>query len=303
MNAIQQPLAIAMLALAAQPAAQVGAPSAHVERSRPYIVVADARDRRPVEALERLVPLERGSNFRDIGGYPAAGGKHVRLGLIYRSGGQPMLTAADVARVRALGIAQLVDLRSSEERVIAPTKLEGIPYAAVGYSMSDLMTRPGGAMTNGADVYRNFPTLLAPQLKIIFTTLLERRQPLVYNCSAGQDRTGFATAILLTALGVPYDSVVEDYHLSTTYRRPEFELPVIDPALHPGNPVAQLFAQYQQAPGWKTPQPLKDAEGRPFLRGAFDEINEKWGSVDAYLAKEIGVGPGDLVKLRELYLQ
>jgi protein-tyrosine phosphatase len=271
--------------------------------ARHYFLLVDAHDRKRLEVAERLVPLEQGSNFRDIGGYTSAGGKRVRWGMIYRSGGQPLLTAQDVERIRALGIAQLVDLRSSEERTIAPTKIEGIPYAAVGYSMADLMARPGAAMSNGADVYRNFPKMLAPQLRIIFSTLLQRQQPIAYNCSAGQDRTGFATAMILTALGVPYDTVVQDYHLSTAYRRPEFELPKIDTALYPHNPVAQLFASYQQAPGWKTPQPLKDADGRPFLRGAFDEINEKWGSVDAYLAKEVGVGPREIAQLRKRYLQ
>jgi protein-tyrosine phosphatase len=275
------------------------------DRGRRYFLLVDSRDHDRVEVAERLVPLEQGSNFRDVGGYVGAGGKRVRWGMIYRSGGQPLLSDADVAQIRALGITQLVDLRSSEERVIAPSKITGVPTTAVGYSMGDLMGRSpsAAAMRNGSDAYRNMPHLLAAQLRVIFHDLLSGDAPLAYNCSAGQDRTGFTTALILTALGVSRDDIVADYHLSTRYRRPEFEMPELDAAAHPNDPVVQMFAQYRKAPNWKTPTPLKDAEGRPFLDGAFAEIDAKWGSVDNYLAKEIGVSQADVAKLRAMYLE
>jgi protein-tyrosine phosphatase len=272
--------------------------------NRRYFLLVDKHDNQRLEVAERLVPLAQGSNFRDIGGYASAGGKHVRWGLIYRSAGQPMLTPEDVEAVHKLNISQLVDLRSSEERVIAPSKISGIPYSAVGYSMMDLMKGLSPQqLRNGVDMYRNFPHMLAPQLKIIFAHLLNERKPIAYNCSAGQDRTGFVTAMILSALGVDNRTIVEDYHLSTRYRRPEYEMETISPALAASNPVAALFASYQKNPQWKVAQPLKTADGTPFLKGAFDEIHEKWGSVDAYLEKEIGLSPVQRAKLRALYLQ
>ena len=268
---------------------------------RRYYLIRDTKSGATVRVAERLLPLEQGSNFRDIGGYPAAGGKHVRWGLIYRSGATPMLTDADVARVQALGIKQMVDLRSSEERVLAPTKLTGIEYQSVGYPMM-AMIGDRKALTNGGNLYRNFPTFLAPQLRLIFEDLLAQKGPVVYNCSAGQDRTGFATAMVLSALGVPRTTIIEDYHLSTAYRRPEYEMPKIDPALAAGDPVAALFASYQRSPTVAKPQPLKDADGRAFLDSAFAEIGTRWGSVDAYLEKEIGIGKAERARLRSHYL-
>ena len=279
---------------------------ATADSKRRYFLLVDQQDHQQREVAEREVPLAQGSNFRDVGGYATTNGKHVRWGQLYRSGGQPLLTPADVEQVKGLGVTLLVDLRSSEERVIAPSVIGGIPYTAVGYSMGDLMRSTGSGgneITNGADVYRNFPQLLAPQLRILFSQLLAKPEPIAYNCSAGQDRTGFVTAVILTALGVPYDTVVEDYHLSTALRRPENELPVLDPVAYANNPVAQYFVKAQQSSAWKTPQPLKDAEGRPFLRGAFEEINAKWGSMDAYLDKELGVGPQQLAALRKQYVR
>lgn len=267
---------------------------------RVYFLLKDRKSGQTVRVAERLLPLRQASNFRDLGGYQAAGGKHVRWGLIYRSGGQPLLNPEDQRAIQSLKLANLIDLRSSEERVIAPTRIDGVPYRAVGYSMMTLMG--GDAPKTSEGIYRTMPGMLAPHLRLIFQDLLPRRGALAYNCSAGQDRTGFVTAMILSALGVPRDTILADYHLSTTYRRPEWEMPRIDTAAQANNPVAMLFARYQQNPAAK-PQPLKNPDGTAFLSYAFDEIDKRWGSVDAYLEQEIGVTKGDMAALRANYLE
>lgn len=264
---------------------------------RSYITLRDTRTGETTRLAERVLPLAQGSNFRDIGGYPAGGGRHVKWGSIYRSGGTPLLSDADLARVKSLGLAGMIDLRSDEERVLAPTRIDGVPYSAIGYSM--------GAMgfTGGMEAgYRSFPKFLAPQVRMVFRQLLRAEGPVAYNCSAGQDRTGFVTALVLSALGTPRDAIIADYHLSTTYRQPEFEMPRIDPALAASNPVAAMFASYQKVPAQR-PQPLKTADGKAFLSFALEEIDGKWGSVDRYLEAEIGLTKSDLRRLRKLYTE
>jgi protein-tyrosine phosphatase len=273
--------------------------------ARPYFLLREAGDPAVTRVAERVLPLQQGSNFRDLGGYPGAGGKHVRWGRIFRSGGTPLLTDADVAAVDTLGLHDLIDLRTSEERGLAPTRINHVRYSAVGYSMNEMAsTLPTGAnMNRVGEAYRKFPTMLAPQLRILFATLEADEGPLAYNCSAGQDRTGFATALILSALGVPRDVIFADYHLSTIYRRPQWEMPKLDPAANPGNPAAAFFARYQQDPGAPTPKPLFDSSHKPILQYAFDEIEARWGSVDNYLDKELGVGPAQIAKLRAEYLE
>lgn len=268
---------------------------------RVYFLLKDSKSGDMVRVAERVLPLEQGSNFRDIGGYRSADGKTVRWGLIYRSGGQPLLTDADVKAIQSLKLSNIVDLRSNEERVIAPTRIDGVPYQAVGYSMMALTG--GGVPTNGEGVYRAMPTVLAPQLRLVFQDLLARKGAVAYNCSAGQDRTGFVTAMILSALGVDRDTIVADYHLSTTYRRPEWEMTKIDTVAQANNPVAMLFAKYQRDPAAAKPQPLKDPDGTPFLSYAFDEIERKWGSVDAYLEQEVGMTKADIAALHATYLE
>lgn len=270
--------------------------------ARPYFLLRDKDG--VVRVAERLLPLETGSNFRDIGGYATADGRHVRWGMIYRSGATALLNKDDLGEVQALGLANMVDLRSDEERVLAPSRVDGVPYSAVGYSMTAITANIGnsGQLKNGGTIYRNFPTMLAPQLRVLFSRLLAKEGPLAYNCSAGQDRTGFATAMILSALGVPRETILADYHLSTAYRQPANEMPKIDTVAHAGNPVAMFFAKYQQEPNVK-PQPLKDENGKAFLSDAFEEVEARWGSVEAYLEKEVGVDKVEIAALRAAYLQ
>lgn len=279
--------------------------------ARAYFLLRDSRSNAVVRVAERVLPLQQGSNFRDLGGYRAADGKHVRWGMIYRSGGQPMLTDADVRDIKGLGIANLVDLRSDEERVFAPTKLDGIPYNAVGYSMATILksmtltspTAVGPASAGMENGYRAFPTQLAPQLRLVFAKLASRDGPLLYNCSAGQDRTGFTTAIILSALGVPRETIYADYLLSTPSRRPQWEVPAISDAVAQTSPVAGFFARMQKDPSFAKAKPLMTADGTPYLRFAFQAIEQHWGSIDAYLQQEIGISQVDLVALRARYLE
>jgi protein-tyrosine phosphatase len=275
--------------------------SADNGNGRAYFLLRDRKTGATIRTAERLLPLVQGSNFRDVGGYETIGGKHVRWGLIYRSGATPMLTETDVARVKALGLHDMVDLRSSEERLLAPTKLTGIRYTAIDYPMMGMMAKSPVAAAGYS--YANYPEFFAPHLRAIFEDLLRKQGPVLYHCTAGQDRTGFTTAIILTALGVPRDTIVADYHLSTKYRQPQWEMDKIDPALAASNSVAALFAGYQKNGAFTKAQPLKTADGKPYLDSAFSEIETRWGSVEGYLTQEIGLSKSDLKLLRVTYLE
>lgn len=266
----------------------------------------------PVElaAPERIVKLEQASNFRDIGGYAGTGGKRVRWGRIYRAGAQPMLTDADVAAVRALGIANIVDLRSDEERILAPTRLDGIRYNAVGYSFAPLLEtirtalkEKGGTEAAIREMYTVLPTLIAPQVRLLFDRLLADEGATLFNCSAGQDRTGLAAALVLSALGVDRETIYADYLLSEDHRRVEWEVAPIPDALATVNPVYAYFIRYRKEPETAKPPSLSASDGKPYLAVSFDVIEARWGSVPAYLEQEIGLNAVQLARLRSLYLQ
>lgn len=271
---------------------------------RRYIALRDGGDGSFFFTAEREVPLERGSNFRDIGGYLGADGKHVIWGRIYRSGAVPMLTENDYGLLGGLGLTTIVDLRSLEERSIAPDQLDdrtGALFLSNDYSIAPMLAsmrpEPGRVM------YADTEKTLVPQFRALFRRLLADDGATMYHCSAGQDRTGIATALILSALGVDRDTIVADYHLSTALRRPQNEMPKLDPAKYPGNPMAALYAASQARPEGMKSDPLYTPDGKSHLAMFLDYLDQKYGGVEGYLNSQLGIGPADIRKLRQLYLQ
>jgi len=277
---------------------------------RPYFFLREGRKGEATEVAERLLPLQHASNFRDLGGYPAAGGRHVRWGMIYRSGATPLLSDADYLYLDGLGIRSVIDLRSAEERQIAPDLLPGrtgARYFAKDYSMAEQWKQftatakdPAKKFRTIKALYGDWPVTLAPQFRVMFEDLIARNGAVVYHCSAGQDRTGVATALVLSALGVPRNVILADYHLSTGYRQPENELPIIDPAKFPGNPVVTTARTSADQPVRK-PEPLIDEKGVALLEATFARIDAQWGSVERYLDRVLGVDEGEVARLRAVY--
>lgn len=262
-----------------------------------------------LQDYRRLLPLAGGSNFRDMGGYPAADGKTVRRGLLYRSGVMTSLTADDQAYLGQIGFESIVDLRSEEELEIFPNRwaaASGIDYYHHDYSIMDLLgerMQQGEVIENGGELYRSLPYTIVPQLKQYFALLVDGKAPLVVNCSAGQDRTGIASSLLLTVLGVPRDLVIEDYLLSTDFRRPVVERGDVDLAAFAAtNAFAALMARYSQAEQTHA-EPLVTDEGVPYLVYAFDQIEKDYGSIRNFMDQELGVDAGDIETLKTLYLQ
>lgn len=271
---------------------------------RLYILLRDGGDGSLVRLAERVLPLEQGSNFRDVGGYVGEGGRRVKWGRIYRSGAMPMLTERDFALLGGLGIGTVLDLRSTDERAIAPDELDdrtGALFVSNDYGLKGLLADMMGG--DGEYAYRGTGKALAPQYRALFRRLLADDGAVVYHCSAGQDRTGIATALVLSALGVDRRTIVADYHLSTELRRPQYEMPPLDPADWPGNPIVPLYAAMQKAPGGPKAEPLYSKRGVSHIVQFFEVIERDYGSVEGYLAKELGIGQAEVARLRALYLE
>jgi protein-tyrosine phosphatase len=262
-----------------------------------------------LQDYRRLLPLEGGSNFRDLGGYPTVDGRTVKRGLLYRSGVMTWLTEADMDYLAMLGIENVVDLRSQEELELFPNRwvtARGINHHVHDYSITELLNRqdledfqnnePGGT-------YRALPYTIVPQLKQYFSLLTDGQAPLVVNCAAGQDRTGIASSLLLTALGVPKTLVIEDYLLSSDFRRPLVEQGTIDLRPHiKTNAFAALIAPYYEEMKAHAP-PLVTPAGIPYLEIAFEQIEKDYGSVQNFMAQELGVSAADVEKMKSLYLE
>ena len=165
------------------------------------------------------------------------------------------------------------------------------------------MARFQSQAASGQPVYAGLEQTIKPQLREVFARLLTDDGATLVHCSAGQDRTGVTTALVLTALGVDRATILKDYHLSTALRRPQYELPPLNPADFPGNPIVQYYAAAARQPGGVRAEPLYAANGQSQLAQFFAYLDTTYGGVDAYLAKELGVGPTQAARLRSLYTE
>jgi protein-tyrosine phosphatase len=250
----------------------------------------------------RVLPLQGGQNFRDLGGYRTADGRTVRWGVLYRSGSMHFLTPADYTYLEKLGIRTVCDFRSTEERQSEPAHWptgKAPRVFADDYAMAELIGGIGfnpGRMQTAEDARKTmattYPQMLVRfngQYRRMFGELLAGRVPLAFNCSAGKDRTGIAAALILTALGVPHDTVVEDYLLTNRYFDPR---KVVHSAAAPSADWAKLPPDVLRA---------YMAADRAYIEAALRVIEGHRGGATGYFHDEMGLTNADLAKLRATY--
>jgi protein-tyrosine phosphatase len=260
---------------------------------------------RPIAAgapHERVLSLQGGRNFRDLGGYRTLDGHRVKWGLLFRSGSMTGLTAADYESLARRGIAVVCDLRSTSERKAEPVnwpKASGVRVLSDDYELDNAMFMPKGPMQDWtaeqarASLAASYPLMLRQfngQYRRMFAQLVAGHAPLAFNCSAGKDRTGIAAALLLTALGVPRDVVIEDYLLTNQTLNAS--------SLMQGKATAN-------SPWMKlSPDVLRAFMGadRSYIEAALAVVDGHQDGAQGYLRDELGMGPRELARLRKLYL-
>lgn len=238
---------------------------------------------------DRLVKLDGTDNFRDAGGYRTADGHWVKMGVVYRSNALNNLTDADIAKLKRLGISVDYDLRMTSERTAGPDRLpRGVRYVVANVtgdstSTTDLPTTVEGAeqlMTDGEKSMVSSATA-KDAYSTVFNGILADADGSLYHCTAGKDRTGWASAVLLTALGVPRETVFEDYLASNTYRAA-------------ANAAALAAMPAAQAAVYK---PLLDVRAE-YLNSGFDEVKDQYGSFASYEKKALGLDAKDIKRLK-----
>lgn len=250
----------------------------------------------------RLLPLKGARNFRDLGGYRTIDGRSVRWGRLYRSGSMAELTPADGEYLRRLGIRFVCDLRTTDERTHAPctwTEAAGAIYWSRDYLTSfgdlrDLLR--SGAPTAAAvrevmqTAYRHLPFEQAPAYRELFKRLASGELPMIFNCTAGKDRTGIAAALILSALGVEREQIIEDYDLTNQ---------LLDSQRFPRAQNKQsLLSQL-------SPEALHSIMGSDpdYLRAAFEAIEARHHGIESYLQDVLDIGPTELAAIRKELLE
>jgi protein-tyrosine phosphatase len=273
-----------------------------LERNVPhYLELVPEGGGMSVVASERRLPLEGALNFRDLGGYLTSDGRRVRWGRLFRADSLAGLTSNDLRYLSALDIQLICDFRSEQERTDDPSQYDSgalnimnLPVSAEGVDprLMRRKIRTGGVVQlelerTMQDSYRLFVTEFSDDWAAMFRYLSEAQNlPAVVHCTKGKDRTGFASALVLLALGVPQETVFEDYLLTNRYLAGfrSFVLRWV--------PVYSFFRTDPD-----DLLPLLEAR-RSYLQGSLNAIVDLYGSVDQYLEQGLGLSPARREQLR-----
>ncbi|QDT49786.1 Tyrosine-protein phosphatase precursor [Symmachiella dynata] len=273
---------------------------------------ADADAQNGSDDDRRHVVLQGQSNFRDIGGYKTLEGRSVKWGEIFRSGHLSRLSDDDVRRLGELNVKTVISfLTEKENQAGGPDRLPQNVREVhrpidsdTGLAVKILKARQTADFSEvppslNSDIHR----LLSRDARDEYSALLRDladgdNRPLVFHCSHGVHRTGTAAAIVLSALGVPWETVRQDYLLSNDYRRQEVE-----------RRLEQFRKQAAQNQG-VTPDKVDMTNFEAFYRlkgeyidASFDEAIKQYGSMQIYIRKGLGVDDKLLNQLKNELLE
>ena len=234
--------------------------------------------------MSSLPTLAGASNFRHL--------PMVRLGTLYRSDHLGALDEDDARQIQALGIRRVLDFRGVDERMSAACAVPDVTVHSLAIEPTIIQVlkelvgagrtlTPDEVVAHMQDTYRGFVRTSTHRFAEFFGLLLASNEPTVFHCTAGKDRTGFAAALILHALGASRDDVMRDYLLTNERLKPlSFD-------------------------GWTLPPHIVEVlyGVRPeFLQASYEVIDADYGGVETYLREGLGLDEVRRKRLQELYL-
>ena len=250
--------------------------------------------------------LSGATNFRSLGGLPAADGRRIRAHALMRADRLAGLSERDWDELARAGLATICDLRSEAERVEHPNR---VPHGFGAHQLNcevnnDLRADPAlarlmledptarGAERVMIEIYRRFPSYMGMTLTRVVDRLLAGGAPMLVHCSAGKDRTGFMVAMLLHALDVPEDLIREDYLRSRHWPGAASHRPTLEARLGRFIPLPELPLAVD------TVLDVREV----YLDAALAAARQDCGSIGRYLEMAAGLDAARVGRLRERLL-
>lgn len=255
------------------------------------------------ETVQKDIAIKKVHNFRVVGHIKNVDGRTLKDGQLYRSAHLHKLKRKSFDELENLGIKEIIDLRNSKEIAQKPDHLpNGIIYKNYsafedeGDQLDQAKKLVLKGKVNGSDAdkrmldfYKDYVTENPETIKKIITEILDSDHPVLYHCTAGKDRTGIITALILTILKFDKETIYNDYLLSNQYRNR-----LVQKRLGLANNLHFLYPKMDI----KVLEKLSWVE-KDYLDAAFNEINTKYGSTDAYIQQVLGISENK----RQEYIQ
>lgn len=254
--------------------------------------------------MQTIIQLQHAENIRDMGGYQTKTGNVTRLKKLVRSADLSQLSKEDQELLYTYGVRKIIDFRSKEEREQNP---DATPCGVLNYFLPvfDTSASPQALMEQlktgktadeiMIELYRGFVTneQAHTTYRMYIDMLLKNDAPdqsILFHCTAGKDRTGFAAALFLLLMDVDYDTIVADYLRTNTYLTKS---------------VAQM---HEQVSGLNLPQTILDElpvffmAKKEYLDASFDQMMTNYGSTENFLTQALQLTPNEKRHLQAIYL-
>lgn len=259
----------------------------------------------------RVLQLQQGNNFRELGGYQTMAGKTIKWHKIIRSAKLGNLTDQDIDFLNAYGLKYDVDFRSPEEKSQAPDRIpEQTKYLFIPVFSTDetqnskqtdrLQRKMENDPTSGSQqmqrAYQDIITNPHSQkaYRKFFDVLLENDHPdstLLFHCTAGKDRTGMGAVFFLSALGVNEDTIKADYLLTNKVTKPALD-----------DLVKTLKLKNASSAFIQSMRDLQSVQ-ISFYNTAMDQIQKVSGDMPNYLHEYLSLSDSDIRDLQHIYLE
>ena len=245
-------------------------------------------------------------NFRQLGGYMTTEGRTVKENVFYRSGAPFRMNESELEALKQLGLYAIMDLRSNEEILQRPDpELSNI-----------LMIKHSGAISEGGEeinfssegmnrigeggreqlallkkYYARMP-FNNQAFRIMFEHIQKGDVPILIHCASGKDRTGVACMLILLALGVDRETVLEDYILTNVYRRN-----TIQKKLEEDKDIILAHPEREEL------DRMTFGVTKEIGNIVLDTVYNAYGRLEEYFEKEFNINQEELQRLRSLYTE
>jgi len=258
------------------------------------------------ESKKRHLDFSGTKNFRDLGGYRTTDNRTVRWGVLYRSDALHKLTNTDQRHLAALTLDRIIDFRAEHEREHEPDRLPAeLSKRVVEIPITDSNTRVWHEARD--EFVKNLKTMdpakymietnaelatrFTPEIQELFRELFSAEgRPILFHCAAGKDRTGFTAAVLLRVLGVPQETVMEDYLLTNQYFMSAYKWSLVLLRLTKGKRFANAVKGFMEA-------------HPSYLSAAFEAMDRKYGSFENYVRNGLELTETQVEHLKRWYLE
>ncbi len=256
-------------------------------------------------SITRVIDLDGGINFRDIGGYSNSQGRKVKWRKIMRCGHLASLSDNDLDILEKIGINRVHDFRRSEEQEMSPSCAVRAEFVDDYQILIGDISRFWEFLFEGeltaesshqlvVNSYASCIDSVIPAFSRFMRHIVDNADNAsVFHCSAGKDRTGMAAALILSALDVPRETIIKDYMLTVEHYDSEQLINIVEEHLRKAN-----VDSWDRA--WLMPYCSVHQDN---IVAFLDAIDASYGNVKNYLISALGLSQADLDKMHQCYLE